>query len=117
MALRPRKGPGARDQRVAIERLVSTPDGGGGSTAAWRLIGPLWVSAEWVGGGESDARGAVREVVKYRFTADAGAAESLGITAKDRIIWQGEPYNIRERPRRQATSRELEIYAETGVSQ
>lgn len=117
MARPDRLGPGARDQRVTVERLVDTPDDGGGVTSAWTPVGQLWVAAKWVGGGEQPARGAVREVVKYRFTGDAGSVESLDISAKDRIVWRGEQYNIRERPRRQATSREIEIYAETGVSQ
>lgn len=113
----PRIGPGARDQKVTVERLVATPDGGGGQAFAWSVVGALWVAAKWVGGGEGVARGAVQEVVRYRFTGDAGAVEALAITANDRIVWQGEPYNIRERPRRQAASREIEIYAETGVAQ
>ena len=112
-----RLGAGLRDQRVTVERLTETPDGGGGVSRAWTVLGSLWVAAKWVGGSEQPARGAVREVVRYRFTADAGSAEALGITAADRIIWRGEPYNIRERPRRQATTRDLDIYAESGVTQ
>lgn len=109
--------PGSRDQRITVERLTTTPDGGGGQSVVWTAIGALWVAAQWVGGGEGVARGAVQEVVRYRFTADAASAEALGITAKDRIVWAGEPYNIRERPRRQESSTDLAIYAETGVAQ
>ncbi len=109
--------PGERDHRVTVERQQVTPDGGGGQLTSWVAIGALWVAAKWVGGGEAVARGAVRETVRYRFTADAASAEALAITAADRIVWGGEPYNIRERPRRQPASSEIEIYGETGVSQ
>lgn len=106
-----------RDQRVTVERLTTTDDEGGGQVKAWAAIGSLWVGAKWVGGAEPASRAGVQEVVRYRFTADAASVEAIGLTSQDRIVWSGEPYNIRERPRRQEASSDVEIYAETGVTQ
>lgn len=47
----------------------------------------------------------------------SAGAEELGLTTEDRIVWNGEIYNIRERPRRLARKPETEIIAETGVTQ
>lgn len=109
--------PGLRDQLVTVERLVTTPDEGGGQTQAWTAIGSLWVGAKWVGGGEPASQAGVQEIVRYRFTADAASVEALDLTSLDRIVWSGEVYNIRERPRRQEASSDIEIYAEAGVTQ
>lgn len=106
-----------RDQLITIERETNTRRPGGGLASEWTEIGELWVAARWVGGGEGEARGAVRATARYRFIAISADVEALGVTTKDRIVWNGEPYNIRETPRRLRKPVETEIIAETGVTQ
>ena len=110
-------GSGTKSELIAIERYTTTPDGGGGASRAWASIGQLWAEAKWIGGGESDRQGALRALAKYRFTVLAAAAEAIAITTEDRIVWNGERFNVRERPRRLARGPETEIIAETGVTQ
>lgn len=113
----PAPGSGSKTEMVTIERVTRTPDGGGGVTTAWASIGDLWADVQWVRGSETETRGAVREVVVYRFRVLTDDAEAIGITAKDRIVWCGDLYNIRERPRRSQRIAETDIIAEMGVAQ
>lgn len=110
-------GAGGKSELIAVERLTKTDDGGGGHTRAWEQVGELWASAQWIGGGESQRQGAVRELARYRFTVLTAAADAIAITPGDRLVWQGERYNVREMPRRLPRKPETEIVAETGVAQ
>lgn len=110
-------GSGAKTELIAVERYVTTPDGGGGNTRAWAQVGQLWAEAQWIGGGEASRQGALRTLSRYKFIVLTAAAEAIGITPEDRIVWQGDLYNIRERPQRLPRKPETEIVAETGVTQ
>jgi head-tail adaptor len=108
---------GPRTELVAIERETQTRRPGGAQDSAWASVGQLWVKADYIGGGEAEARGAVRETVRYRFTALSAGVEALGVTARDRVVWNGVAYNIREVPRRLPRRIETEIIGESGVAQ
>lgn len=110
-------GAGAKTELVTIERETTTRRDGGGFTSGWASIGEAWARVDWIGGGEGDRAGAVRAVSKYRFTVYAAAVEALALTPKDRILWGGERYNIRERPRVLIGKPDVEIIAESGVTQ
>lgn len=89
---------------------------GGGMTPTIIPVGTMWAKADWLGGGEAARDGGVKPGSKYRFTCLAAAVEELGVTTSDRIVWNGDTYNIRERPRRVPNKPETEIVAETGVT-
>lgn len=110
-------GAGKRTERVRIERETRVPDEGGGAANVWSQIGEAWADVVWIRGGEAQRQGAFREVAVYRFTVLSAAIAALEITTKDRLVWGGEIYNIRERPRVQTRGVETDIIAETGVSQ
>lgn len=105
-----------RSELVSVERMTRGNDGGGGGAATWSEVGKLWVGVSYVGGGEQDTRGAVRVTAKWRLVASSADVEALSVTTHDRIVWGGEIYNIRERPRTLARRTETEIVVETGVA-
>ncbi len=107
---------GARSELITFERSTETRRPGGGLDTAPATLGQAWAHAQWVRGTEADDGGAVREVAVYKFTVLTAAIDSLGITVKDRIVWNGDTYNIRERPRRLRDKPETEIVAEAGVT-
>lgn len=113
----PASGSGAKTELVTIERETRIPDGGGGWRHVWTQVGQIYAAAQWVRGGESDRQGALRELAAYRFVVLSADLEALGVTTKDRLVWNAETYNIRERPRRLPRQVESEIIAETGVTQ
>lgn len=106
-----------RTELITVERETQTRRQGGAQASVWATLGQLWVEASYIGGGESESRGAVRETVRYRFTALSAGVEALGVTAKDRVVWNGTTYNIREVPRRLPRRIETEIIGESGVAQ
>jgi head-tail adaptor len=110
-------GSGLKSELIAIERYVTTPDGGGGVSREWTQVAEMWAQVQWIGGGESDRQGALRALARYRFTVLSAAAEQIGLTPEDRIAWNGERFNIRERPRRLPRVPDTEIIAEAGVTQ
>lgn len=110
-------GAGDLDELISIERQTRTGDGGGGATVSWAEVTKMWARAQWLRGGEGERQGAVRELAVYRFTVLSEAVTSAALTTSDRVVWNGEFYNIRERPRRQADQPFTDIIAETGVAQ
>jgi len=110
-------GAGAKTELVTFERETNTRRDGGGMASAWAAIGTAWAKVDWIGGSEGERAGAVRAISRYRFTIYGAAVEALGLTPKDRIVWAGDRYNIRERPRAVILKPDIEIIAETGVTQ
>lgn len=109
---------GSRTEKIAIERESRTPDGAGGfATSGWVLVAEMWAEVQWIGATEGSDRGGQRSTSKYRFTVMSDAAHEAGVTPKDRIAWNGDLYNIRERPRRLPREPYTEIIAEAGVTQ
>lgn len=108
---------GQRNELISFQRITESRRPGGGLEPSLATIGQAWAAAQWVRGTEQDERGAVREVAVYKFTVLSEAVDALALTVKDRISWNGEMYNIRERPRRLREKPETEIMAETGVTQ
>lgn len=106
-----------KDQRITFERRVRADDGMGGGVRSWTAIGQAQATADWIGGGEASRQGALREGVRYRFTVWSRAVSALDLTTADRIVWNGETFNIRERPRPQPGKADCAIVAEAGVTQ
>jgi head-tail adaptor len=107
---------GAKTELIVVERYVDSPDGAGGAVRTWNQVGLIWADPRWIGGSESDRQGALRAAAKYRFTVLSAAAEALALGTEDRLVWNGERFNIRERPRRLPRAVDTEIIAETGVA-
>lgn len=109
-------GAGQLTEVITIQREVRVADGGGGYDLSWSTVATLWAAATWLRGGEGERQGAMREIAVYRFSVLSAAADAAAITTADRLVWNGETYNIRERPRRQAHQPITDILAETGVT-
>lgn len=111
------RGAGAKTELVIAERETNTRRAGGAMNSSWSEIGRFYAEPRWVRGGEQTRQGALREIAVYRFLALSEAVEALNLTTKDRLVWNGERYQIRERPRRIPRGAEIEIVAEAGVTQ
>jgi len=108
---------GSRTELIEIERETRTKRADAGFDTSWSVVGALWAAAEYGGGSEGEARGAVRHTRRLRFVVLTEAVRALAVTPADRIRWQGQLYNIREVPPRLATAGETAIVAESGVTQ
>lgn len=108
---------GRKNERIAFEREVRTPDGMCGFEVSWQQIGEAMAFVAYKGSGEAQRQGAVRELLKYSFVVWAAAIRDLGITRSDRIRWNGEVWNIRELDGGKGGALDAEIIAESGVTQ
>lgn len=107
---------GDRTELITFQRETDARRPGGGMTPTVASLGQAWAKADWIGGGEQARDGGVKPTSKYRFTCLSAAIDEMDIKPSDRIVWNGDTYNIRERPRRLPNKPETEIVAETGVS-
>ena len=100
-------------QRVTLERKQRTSDGGGGWTTEWVrygasrcFIAPL-SGREVLAGNQLEAAVTTRVVMPFR----------KDITAADRVVYQGTPYNIVSVINVNQLSKDLELLCEEGTAQ
>lgn len=107
---------GELDQRITFQERVSVSDGIGGSVDTWQNIAELsevWAHARSKSG---------REMTEFdRINAERGYLFVLrnrqDIDPSYRILWDGEPFNIKTIKKPKTRALYLEIEAESGVPQ
>lgn len=107
---------GHLDQRITLQRFVEATDGIGGVTRTWSdlaSVPTVWAHVQPRLGRESFEQGrmnaSLMATFMIRYRAD--------ISELDRIIWKGEPWNIRRIMRTSQRAQFLEVDAERGVHQ
>jgi SPP1 family predicted phage head-tail adaptor len=106
---------GNLDQRITFQRRTETPDGGGGTTRTWANLPStptVWANVKAKGGRESLMEGRVNATFVVVFTI----RQRSELTELDRIIWNGEAYNIRGILRQGTRVQYMQIEAERGVA-
>ena len=109
-------GAGAMGQRITLQRSVLTPDGAGGNSAAWQNFtqdATPWAEVIAKAGRETMTEGRLAA----SFTVLFIIYNRADVTEADRILWGGEPYNIRGIRRESGRAARLLIEAERGVQQ
>lgn len=82
---------GDLDQRIELQRLTRTSDGGGGYTEQWTTYATVWANVRPMSGREryqaqqTQASANYRIAIRYRADIDPA----------DRIVWRGKVLNIR----------------------
>jgi len=103
--------PGALDQRITLQRYTTTADGGGGVTRTWSDLATVWAGVMAKSGRESLEEGRINATFAVVFTI-----RNRDVRETDRIIWQGENYNIRGVLREGGRAMYLRIEAERGAA-
>lgn len=103
---------GAMDQFITIQRKTSVADGMGGSVVTWATHKQVWANVKAKGGRESLDEGRTNAVFVVVFTI----YNLTDLTDADRIIWNGERYNIRGILREGSRAQTVKIEAERGVA-
>jgi SPP1 family predicted phage head-tail adaptor len=106
---------GKLDQRITFQRATASPDGIGGKTVAWANLprnAAVWAAVTPRIGREGMVEGRMTAVNMTTFEVHNRA----DIAETDRIIWNGEAYNIRSVMRRGGRELFLQIDAERGVN-
>jgi SPP1 family predicted phage head-tail adaptor len=106
---------GQLDQRITFQANTATPDGMGGNTKAWANFATtptVWAGVKAGRGNEGmDEGGTVASglwLFTIRYRAD--------VNEVDRLLWRGEPYNIRNVKRTSQRDLLVVIEAERGVA-
>lgn len=106
---------GKLDQRITFQRATFTPDGGGGMVRAWADLTQtpkVWAHVKAKGGREGLTEGRINAT----FVVVFAIRERADLSEADRIIWNGETYNIRGILRQGSRVQYLQIEAERGVA-
>lgn len=102
---------GQLDQQITIERPTRVSDGAGGFTETWAALETVWADVFPEGGTERNEDGAFNATGTFRFVIRF----IDGLTERDRILWGGEYYNIRQVARRGGREMYLNLRAERGA--
>lgn len=106
--------PGEFQERISIERAISSPDGAGGQTIIWRARYPggIWAKVVSVRGREEERLNRLVTIETYLIIVRF----SIDITTHDRIIWRGKAFNVRSVADREGDRRYLTCECESGVT-
>lgn len=105
--------PGELDQLITIEEFIKVSDGMGGNETTWQSKGDIFALVRPLSGRENvdfeRVQGEARYLFVVRFPAD--------IVDENRILWEGDYYNIRLRKKPKGRELYMQIEAERGVAQ
>ena len=106
---------GKLGQRITLQRQVETPDGGGGLVRIWANVphnACPWADVKAKAGREGLDEGRMNATYVVVFTI----YNRTDLSEKDRIVWNGENYNIRGILRMGDRKLYLQIEAERGAA-
>lgn len=107
---------GQMDELITLQANTRAADGGGGQVDSWANFATdptVWAKVdpraggEGVDGGAFNAAGLWKFVIWYRDD----------VSELDRILWNGDYYNIRRVARARQSALYLDLFAERGVPQ
>lgn len=107
---------GELDQRITFQSRSQVPDGVGGSVDTWADIPTLssvWASVRPKSGKETTEYDRVNAETSYVFII----RNRQDLKESYRILWDGEPFNIRVIPKPKSRSLYLSIDGERGAPQ
>lgn len=82
---------GDLDQRIELQRLTRTADGGGGYSETWTTYDTVWAKVEPLSGRERYHAQQTQASANYRVTI----RYRDDVSPADRILWRGRVMNIR----------------------
>ena len=103
---------GKMDQMISIERKTFLADAMGGTVETWAHVYSVWAMVKAKAGREVVDQGRTNATFVVNFTIRALA----DLSEVDRIVWNGDRYNIRGVLRASTRELHLVIEAERGVS-
>lgn len=106
---------GHLDQRITFQGVVDTPNGAGGFSSAWGDIATtptVWAAVKPLMGREVSQESGDAATAEYKFTI----RYRDDISEINRIVWNGENYNIRRVERTSQRDLFTVVIAERGVS-
>lgn len=109
----PKFRPGELDQYIEVQKQVNASDGMGGNALTWQTKGNIFAHVRPLSGREITDYDRVNAEARYLFVVRYPA----DIADSDRIIWEGEAFNIRVRKAPKGRDLYMQIEAERGAAQ
>lgn len=81
---------GSLRHRITIERAIESRDAYGAVTVTWSELAVVWADAEALSGRFLEAARQLASEATHRFRV----RHLSGLKPKDRVIFQGVPYNV-----------------------
>lgn len=105
---------GKMDQRITFQRATRAADGAGGITEVWADLpgGTVWAAVSFKGSREGLSEGRINAAQMTTFEVYTRG----DVTEIDRLVWQGEVYNIRAVRRYGPRPLRMWVDAERGVA-
>jgi head-tail adaptor len=104
------------DQRITLQRKSSVSDGGGGFTVTWaNLITNVHAAVDGAKAVEQD-HGGIRSVSDYTIWIRADVFTRFSLTVLDRVVWNGQNFNIADMPNQQLRGRLIALIVRTGLN-
>lgn len=107
--------PGRLDQKITIQRFTTVDDDMGGQEETWGDLFNAWAMVRPSSGREDERFERLDGLAFYIFTIRN--RRDYTIQDRDRIVWQGVPYNIRFPADPGGRQQYIDITAERGVAQ
>lgn len=105
--------PGELDQLITIQRETEVSDGMGGHTVSLSaVVSDLWAKVRPLSGKEAEQHGKLSATAMVAFII----RHRTDLLGDDRIVWNGDSYNIRHIQPTSQRSMYLIIEAEKGVA-
>jgi head-tail adaptor len=105
------------DQRIAIQRKTSVSDGAGGFTVTWsNLASNVHAAVDGAKATPSEPNyGGIRSVSDYTVWIRADVFERLSLTTVDRVVWNGQNFDIVDMPNQQLRGRLIALIVRAGL--
>lgn len=103
---------GRFEQRVTLQQRVAGVNALGQASTSWATVVDLWAAVEPLRGREFFAAGQTQSEVTTRITI----RYRQGITSAMRLVWRGQPYDIRDVIEPNGQRQTLELMCLRGVA-
>jgi len=118
MSIRGRFNAQKLDQRIRIDKRVETQAATGEMVPSWKTKVECHAAVDGAraSGAEPYAQSGIRSVADLTFWVRADIYTRYSLVLTDRIVWQGQPYDISDIPNQQLRGRFIAIFARTGLN-
>lgn len=116
MSIRSNVDARALDQRIELQRRTATPDPQGGELVTWVKIASCWAKVDGTAANEAAKADVILSLSAYTFWVRSDIVQRFAIVMTDRIVWNGQAYNISDMPNQQLRGRLAALIARTGAN-
>lgn len=106
------------NQRITFQRKSEIQDPNTGYvTVKWQTVATVWSAVDALKANERMAAAQINQVNAYTAWVRADIIKRFSIDTNMRVVWRGEPYDIKDIPDNQLVGRLAAVFLIGGLSQ